>query len=154
MRPLLLSSSVAVALVLQLVPASPLAAQEPAITAELTPETWDQLVPSGKEVDAIYGDMVLQNSHLRAVIAQPKSGRNANMTVRDVGGCLIDLVTRTHQSDALAHSIRDAGNRYFLRGSQSEAIQARTRPSMWPGPSRNPSSSTQWSGGWGLIPVT
>jgi hypothetical protein len=85
-------------------PVSParLAAQEPATIGELTPESWNQLIPSGKEVDAIYGDMVLQNSRLRAVIAKPVASRNANMTVRSVGGCLIDLVARSHESDALS----------------------------------------------------
>ncbi|MFM7057259.1 MAG: CehA/McbA family metallohydrolase [Planctomycetota bacterium] len=83
-------------------PPARLVAQEPAIIAELTPQTWNQLIPSGKEVDAIYGDMVLQNSRLRAVIARPAAGRNANMTVRDVGGCLIDLVARSQESDALS----------------------------------------------------
>jgi hypothetical protein len=102
MRPLLLSSFVAASVAWLPVPGSPLTAQDHAITGELTPETWDQLVPSGKEVDAIYGDLVLQNSRLRAVIARPIAGRNANMTVRDVGGCLIDLVPRAHESDALS----------------------------------------------------
>lgn len=69
---------------------------------ELTEENWDDLVPQGKEVDAIYGDIVMQNAHLRAVIAKPVPTRNANMTVRNVGGCLIDLTTRKHESDQLS----------------------------------------------------
>lgn len=69
---------------------------------ELNSENWDQLAPQGKEVDAIYGDTVLQNKHLRAVIANPDVTRNANMTVRNVGGCLIDLTTRHHESDQLS----------------------------------------------------
>jgi hypothetical protein len=77
-------------------------AQQPPALRELTPDSWDMLVPSGKEVDAIYGDMVLQNDQLRAVIAKPIPSRNANMTVRQVGGCLIDLVARHHESDALS----------------------------------------------------
>jgi hypothetical protein len=70
--------------------------------AVLTEANWDELVPAGKEVDAIYGDYVLQNSYLRAVVAQPLANRNANMTVRSVGGCLIDLVVRSHPSDQLS----------------------------------------------------
>ncbi len=58
--------------------------------------------PEGKEVDAIYGDIVLRNSMLTAVIAQTKSTRHANMTVRDVSGCLIDLTAQPGQSDQLA----------------------------------------------------
>lgn len=79
-----------------------LPAQQPATLQELTPAVWDAFVPAGKEVDAIYGDMVLQNSSVRAVIAQPIISRNANMTVRNVGGCLLDLVTRGYESDALS----------------------------------------------------
>ena len=79
------------------------AADEPAVLAEvLTEANWDRLVPKGKEVDAIYGDTVLQNEYLRAVIAAPGVTRNANMTVRNVGGCLIDLTARDHQSDQLS----------------------------------------------------
>jgi hypothetical protein len=70
--------------------------------AVLSEANWDQLVPSGKEVDAIYGDYVLQNRFLRAVIARPVQTRNANMTVRDVGGCLIDLTIRSAESDQLS----------------------------------------------------
>ncbi|MFN9720005.1 MAG: CehA/McbA family metallohydrolase [Planctomycetota bacterium] len=78
-------------------------AQESGVdAAELTESNWDQLIPAGKEVDAIYGDVVLQNKHLRAVIARPVATRNANMTVRSVGGCLIDLTARHHESDQLS----------------------------------------------------
>ena len=68
----------------------------------LDASNWDEFAPRGKEVDAIYGDIVLRNKHLVAVIAQPIASRHANMTVRDVGGCLIDLTTRDHQSDQLS----------------------------------------------------
>jgi len=70
--------------------------------AVLDESNWDELVPHGKEVDAIYGDVVLRNQHLVAVIAKPVATRNANMTVRAVGGCLIDLTARDHQSDQLS----------------------------------------------------
>ncbi|MGZ0167362.1 MAG: CehA/McbA family metallohydrolase [Planctomycetales bacterium] len=70
--------------------------------ARLNAENWDAFAPLGKEVDAIYGDVVLRNDHLTAVIAQPLASRNANMTVRDVGGCLIDLAVRWNQSDQLS----------------------------------------------------
>jgi len=70
--------------------------------ARLNADNWSDLAPLGKEVDAIYGDIVLRNDHLTAVIAQPLASRNANMTVRDVGGCLIDLAVRWRQSDQLS----------------------------------------------------
>ena len=68
----------------------------------LSPQTLDRYIPQGKEVDAIYGDFVLANDQIIAVVAHPKRGRNANMTVRDVGGCLIDLTRRDRQSDQLS----------------------------------------------------
>lgn len=70
--------------------------------AQLTAENWSRFVPEGKEVDAIYGDYVLRNKYLTAVIAQPTATRHANMTTRDVGGCLIDLTTNDAPSDQLA----------------------------------------------------
>ncbi len=70
--------------------------------AILNEKTWDQFVPKGKEVDAIYGDFVLRNDKIVVVIANPIAGRNANMTVRDVGGSIIDLTTRGRQSDQLS----------------------------------------------------
>jgi len=69
---------------------------------ELNEKNWDQLAPAGKEVDAIYGDIVLQNQYLRAVIAKPVASRHANMTVRNIGGSLIDLTIREHESDQLS----------------------------------------------------
>lgn len=69
---------------------------------KLTSENYDQLVPAGKETDAIYGDFALGKTAAKAVIAAPKSTRNANMTVRTVGGCLIDFATTEHESDQLS----------------------------------------------------
>ncbi len=85
-----------------LLPMQRLLAQEETVIQELQAENWDALVPQGKEVDAIYGDTALQNRHLRAVIAQPVATRNANMTVRNIGGCLIDLTRRNPESDQLS----------------------------------------------------
>ena len=69
--------------------------------AVLTPATWKEFAPAGKEVDAIYGDLVLRNDRLVAVVAQPLPTRNANMTVKNVGGCLIDFTARDKQNDQL-----------------------------------------------------
>ncbi|MBW3539756.1 MAG: CehA/McbA family metallohydrolase [Planctomycetes bacterium] len=74
----------------------------PVELARLNEENWERFAPGGKEVDAIYGDFVLRNEHLTAVIAQPVEGRNANMTVRDVGGALLDLTVREDESDQLS----------------------------------------------------
>ncbi|WP_422928156.1 CehA/McbA family metallohydrolase [Singulisphaera sp. PoT] len=68
----------------------------------LSPETWERFAPQGKEADAIYGDFTLANDQIIAVIAHPRRKRNANMTVREVGGCIIDLTRRDRQSDQLS----------------------------------------------------
>lgn len=68
----------------------------------LSPQTVERFLPQGKEVDGIYGDFVLANDQLVAVVAHPKRGRNANMGVREVGGALIDLTRRDRQSDQLS----------------------------------------------------
>ena len=70
--------------------------------AILNADNWDQLVPSGKEVDAIYGDIVIHNVKIVAVIAQPSAKRHANMTVRNVGGSLIDLTLKAQPNDQLS----------------------------------------------------
>jgi hypothetical protein len=71
-------------------------------------------VPDSKEVDAIHGDFVLANDQLVAVVAHPRRGRHANMTVREVGGCLIDLTRRDRPSDQLSA---------FYPGAQARALR-------------------------------
>src|SRR5262249_50052681 len=68
----------------------------------LSPQTWDRYAPEGKESDAIHGDFALANDQVIAVVAHPGQGRHANMTVRDVGGCLIALTRRDRPSDQLS----------------------------------------------------
>ena len=70
--------------------------------ATLDVDNYDRLAPVGKEVDAIYGDLVLRNDRLVAVVATPVEGRDANLTVRNVGGALIDLTERDPQADQLS----------------------------------------------------
>lgn len=82
--------------------------------ARLDATNWKSFAPDGKEVDAIYGDFVIRNRHIVAVVAQPIDGRNANMTVRDVGGCLIDLTVRASQSDQLS-AFYPGARRYAYR---------------------------------------
>jgi hypothetical protein len=90
----LLSSLIAVAYLTSTLTAAEL--------ATLGPDTWDEYVPQGKEVDCIYGDFILRNDRIVAVVAQPIAGRNANMTVRNVGGAVIDLTRRDRQNDQLS----------------------------------------------------
>jgi hypothetical protein len=77
----------------------------------LSPQTWERYAPKGKEADAIYGDYALANGKIMAVVAQPRRGRNANMTVRDVGGCLIDLTSSARPNDQLSAFYPGAGSR-------------------------------------------
>lgn len=73
------------------------------VTAQvLTAANYDKLVPAGKEVDAIYGDFAINNAGARAVIAAPRANRKANMTVRTVGGCLLDFAVAGNESDQLS----------------------------------------------------
>jgi hypothetical protein len=81
--------------------------------AVLQPDTWDEFVPAGKEVDAIYGDYVLRNDQIVAVIAQPLATRNANMTVRGVGAAIIDLTLRGEPNDQLSAYYPGAGRYPF-----------------------------------------
>ncbi|MBS0209127.1 MAG: carboxypeptidase regulatory-like domain-containing protein [Planctomycetes bacterium] len=80
---------------------APVGSASAAEIAILTADNWNAWVPAGKEVDAIYGDIVIRNDKLVAVIAQPLVTRNANMTVKNVGGCLLDFTTREGQNDQL-----------------------------------------------------
>ena len=68
----------------------------------LDESNYDAIVPKGKEVDALYGDIVLSNDQIIAVIAKPIAGRNANLTVKEVAGCLIDLTRKDSNSDQLS----------------------------------------------------
>jgi hypothetical protein len=77
----------------------------------LSPQTWDRYAPGGKEADAIHGDLVLCNRRILAVVAHPKRGRNANMTVRNVGGAVIDLTERERPNDQLSAFYPGAGLR-------------------------------------------
>ncbi len=61
-----------------------------------------EVVPQGKETDWILGDALLRNDLVVAVIAAPTPSRNANMTVRNVGGCVIDLTTADEPNDQLS----------------------------------------------------
>ncbi len=100
--------------------AAALALAVPARSAELlvlSPQNWKDAALHGKEADGIYGDLVLRNDRIAAVIANPVPGRNANMTVRNVGGAIIDLTHRNHQNDQLSA---------FYPGAQQRAWKLET----------------------------
>ena len=79
---------------------------------KLTEGNFDEYVVAGKEADANYGDFVLRNDKIAAVIAAPVPTRHANMTVRNVGGCLIDLTRRDAESDQLSCYYPGGGVRF------------------------------------------
>jgi len=71
--------------------------------------------PLGKEADWILGDHVLRNDQIVAVIAKPGATRNANMTVRNVGGCVIDLTRVDAPNDQLSAYYPGGGRVTFSR---------------------------------------
>ena len=90
---------------------------------QLTEENYASLVPNGKETDAIYGDWILRNDQIVVVIAQPVTGRNANMTVRGVSGMVIDMTRRNYANDQLG-CFYPAGGRYLFDSADSLKILA------------------------------
>ncbi|MGL4513754.1 MAG: CehA/McbA family metallohydrolase [Lacipirellulaceae bacterium] len=68
----------------------------------LDARNFSQVAPAGKEVDAIEGDIVLRNDRLVVVLGAPGPRRHANLTVKNVGGCVIDLTARDEQNDQLS----------------------------------------------------
>jgi hypothetical protein len=99
----------------------------PAVAAELavlTNGNWDRLAPDGKEADCILGDYALRSDRLMVVVCQPLPTRNANMTVREVGGAVIDLTRTDHPNDQL--SAFYPGKRRD-RFDKAEIVQAKGR---------------------------
>ncbi len=89
----------------------------------LTMENFDAHAPAGKEADALPGDWVIRNDHLVAVVANPVAGRDANASLRAVGGAIVDLTLRREPNDLLG-VYRPAGNRF----TWSEARIVRDAP--------------------------
>jgi hypothetical protein len=109
---------------LALLPLVALAAPVPAAEIiQLTAENYDELCPKGKEVDAIYGDYLIRNDQIVAVIAQPTAWRNANMTVRGVAAGVIDLTFRDEQNDQLSAFYPDARQHEYREMGVAPAIQ-------------------------------
>lgn len=95
----------------------------------LAEQNWDEYVPAGKEVDCIYGDWVLRNDRIVCVVADAVPTRHANMTVRNVGGCIIDLTRRDVQSDQLS-CYYAGGARYALKRVSDRQVVAPDRVSL------------------------
>lgn len=75
---------------------------------------------AGKEVDWIYGDYLMKNDEISVIIGAPLSTRDANMTVRNVGGSIVDLTLNNPSNDQLS-VYTPAGGRYsFHDPSQVE----------------------------------
>ncbi len=67
----------------------------------------------GKEVDWIYGDYLLRNKALSVVIAAPLPTRDANMTIRAIGGSILDLTLNHPSNDQLSAFTPTAGRYLF-----------------------------------------
>jgi hypothetical protein len=88
----------------------PLPAAELAV---LAPATWDGFAAAGKEADGIYGDLVLRNERILAVVGEPTPHRRANMAVARVGGALVDFTLRDAPNDQLTIYHPGGGDRVF-----------------------------------------
>lgn len=104
-------------------------------------QNYDALVPTGKETDAIYGDIALVNKSAKAVLALPAPTRHANMTVRSIGGCLIDFAIREFESDQL--SAFYPGRRQFPFSAVDENLVGVTMRAK--GTDARPSCDVTWS---------
>ena len=66
----------------------------------LDKDNW-RLVPGGKEVDAIYGDLVMRNDKVVAVIGSALPNRQLNLRVKQAQGCVLDLALLSNVNDQL-----------------------------------------------------
>lgn len=69
---------------------------------------------SGKEVDWIFGDFLMKNDEISLTIAAPLATRDANMTIRNIGGSILDLTLNHPSNDQLSAYTPTAG-RYLFR---------------------------------------
>lgn len=67
----------------------------------------------GKEVDWIYGDYLLKNENVSLTIAATVQTRDANMTVRNIGGSILDLTLNEPSNDQLS-AYTPTGGRYLF----------------------------------------
>jgi len=88
-------------------------------------QNW-RLVPGGKEADAIFGDYLLRNDQVAAVIGDVAPGRHAHMSCPNVQGVVIDLAPLGTDNDQLTA---------FKPHGESEGAPAATRAPHAHGPS-------------------
>lgn len=65
-------------------------------------ESTIHMAPKGKSMDAIYGDWIMKNDKVIAVIGDAFLGREANMRVQSIQGAVIDFTSLTENNDQLA----------------------------------------------------
>jgi hypothetical protein len=68
---------------------------------------------SGKECDWIYGDYLMSNDQISLLIAAPLATRDANMTIHNIGGAILDLTLNHPSNDQLSAYIPTAGRYQF-----------------------------------------
>lgn len=96
-------------------------------------------VISGKELDWIYGDTLMRNEKISVIIAAPLRTRDANMTIRGIGGSILDLTLNEPSNDQLSAYIPTAGRYLFQNpnlvtmGREKEAVFWQCRSSRSPG---------------------
>ena len=73
----------------------------------------DEPTISGKELDWIYGDYLMENDHVSMVIAAPLRTRDANMTIRNIGASVLDLTLNHPSNDQLSAYTPTAGRYLF-----------------------------------------
>lgn len=107
----------------------------------LGPENWDR-VPHGKEVDAIYGDFLMRNDKVVAVLGNAVPGRKAHMNCGAVQGAVLDFTTLEAQNDQLTafmphgypHPKPAATSAEIVRGEGPEVVLRFTRPATGENP--------------------
>ena len=68
---------------------------------------------SGKELDWIYGDYLMRNELVSLIVAAPLATRDANMTIRNIGGSILDLALNHPSNDQLSAYTPTAGKYLF-----------------------------------------
>lgn len=98
----------------------------------LNQDNW-HLVPAGKEVDAIYGDIVIRNDKVVAVIGGALPNRQLNLRINRAQGCLLDFTTLAANNDQLTvYHPHAFSSKPFVPPPVNPATQATTGPTTGP----------------------
>ena len=89
-------------------------------------EPGSEPVISGKELDWIYGDYLMKNDQISLIIAAPLATRDANMTIRNIGGSILDL-TLNHPSNDQLSAYTPAAGRYLFHDPSKVTDRPRRR---------------------------